>query len=323
MSDVFISYVHEDKRFVEFLAGILKANGMNVWLDKEKLSPGARWKTAIREAIGNGAFFISVHSKQREARVVSYANEELTLAIDEIRKRSTSTTWFIPVVIDDCMIQNREIGGGETLGDLQRCDLTNWPVGIAALLSALGVKNPVLEQGEPLAVGLPSLVEISSGFVRYDILPELPHYMQGLEFRVSKGWCQRQPDGRILAYIETVAPMKVIQELNKVAGLSGFYALSFDERISEDPLHPTVFSFQREYLLPQGTTTIDIRSGETITLPFDFILDTFFRAEGVISGTRFAGKFLARITSKHPNVPLHQLQEGKFELNFVPALLRP
>ena len=192
MSEVFISYVNEDRRAVDFIASILSENGVKVWLDREKLQPGARWKSAIREAIKNGTYFISIYSKQRQGRSVSYANEELVLAIEEIRKRPTDKSWFIPVTIDDCIVEDREIGGGELLSDLQRCDLTDWVPGITRLLNVLGVEEPTLDLGQPLAPGLPSVVEIVSGYLRYDILPDLPQIFQGLEYRVAKGWCQRK-----------------------------------------------------------------------------------------------------------------------------------
>lgn len=323
MTDVFISYVHEDNRFVGFLANILRANSLNVWLDKEQLMPGSRWKSAIRDAIRNGTYFVSIHSKQRQNRSVSYANEELVVAIEEVRKRPISKPWLIPVVIDDSEIEDRDIGGGETLNDLQRCDLTNWSEGIKKLMSALGVSNPSLDLGEPLANGLPSCVDITKGVVRYDVLPDLPIYMQGLEFRVENGWCQRQHDGSILAYIETVAPMKVIREINVMYGLSGFHAVSTDDRISDSPQKPTKFFYSREIVLPKGMQSININTGQYVTLPFDFRLFTSFEVNGFISGMEFSGSFIAHIESRNPMVPLSQVQKGEFTLTFSPALASP
>jgi len=50
-------------------------------------------------------------------------NEELTLAIEELRSRSTNRVWFIPVLLDMCDVPARSIGAGETLLDLQWVDL--------------------------------------------------------------------------------------------------------------------------------------------------------------------------------------------------------
>lgn len=149
MSEVFISYVREDKGVVDKLSNSLALNGISVWLDREKLFPGIRWKAAIAQAIRSGTFFLSIHSKARAERNVSYVNEELTVAIEEIRKRPMSRTWLIPVKLDDTDIEPRSIGGGETILDLQYCDLSDWKPGIIALLRVLGVKDPILDDDPP------------------------------------------------------------------------------------------------------------------------------------------------------------------------------
>ncbi|TNF19697.1 MAG: toll/interleukin-1 receptor domain-containing protein [Rhodobacteraceae bacterium] len=323
VSDVFISYVHEDSRLVHFLSDILKANGVSVWLDRDRLIPGQRWKSAIRQAIKNGTYFISIHSKKRNAKEVSHVNEELMLAIDEIRKRPATMSWFIPVKIDDCELDDRQIGGGETLSDLQWCDLRDWAHGVGSLLNALGVKEPKFDHGLPLAKGLPSVVKIRSGFVRYDYLPGLPEYMQGLEFRVVEGWCQREEDGSILAYIETVAPMTLVQEFNKQTGLSGFLASCKSQQLSDDPGCPSEFEYQQDFLLKAGARTIDFSTGAIVAVPFDFNIRTKFQAVGHICEMRFSGRFTTQLVSLHPSVPMSQKQSGVFEVDFSPDFPAP
>lgn len=49
---VFISYSHEDARFVEKLTADLVTEGISVWIDRTGLAPGTpNWDQAIREAI--------------------------------------------------------------------------------------------------------------------------------------------------------------------------------------------------------------------------------------------------------------------------------
>jgi hypothetical protein len=50
-------------------------------------------------------------------------NEELTLAIDELRKRNYQRKWFIPLLLSECEVPARSIGGGETLLDFQWIEL--------------------------------------------------------------------------------------------------------------------------------------------------------------------------------------------------------
>lgn len=70
-------------------------------------------------------------------------NEELTVAIEEIRLRATTATWFIPVRISQCRIPERSTGGGETLSDLQWVDLFgDWRKEMNKLFRAMGVSAP-------------------------------------------------------------------------------------------------------------------------------------------------------------------------------------
>lgn len=140
MPHIFISYVHEDRDLVDRLCFSLKASGLEIWLDRDKLEPGKRWQNTIRKAIAKGAFFIACFSDNYLARSSSYAHEELTLAIEELRRRPTDRAWFIPVLFAKDSVPDRSIGAGETLRHIQYVDLaTDWNEGMARLLNSLGV----------------------------------------------------------------------------------------------------------------------------------------------------------------------------------------
>jgi len=154
MSHVFISYVREDASAVAKLYDDLSLSGVTVWLDRNSIQPGARWKQSIRKAIEQGAFFIACFSQKYADKVRSYMNEELLLAVEELRLRSTQNTWFIPVKLSDCEIPDREIGGGERLTDLQWVDLfTDWEVGLSRLLD---VVQPLPEELQKRVLALRS-----------------------------------------------------------------------------------------------------------------------------------------------------------------------
>jgi hypothetical protein len=57
MPHVFISYVRENRDVVDRLARELKSRGVTVWLDRNDIEPGARWRDAIKNAISGGKFF--------------------------------------------------------------------------------------------------------------------------------------------------------------------------------------------------------------------------------------------------------------------------
>jgi HEAT repeat protein len=145
MSRAFISYVSENVAIVARLADVLEAFDVQVWLDRNRLRPGARWKTAIRQAISDGDFFIACFSAEYQERSKSYMNEELVIAIDELRQRSTGREWFIPVLLNDCDIPDRDIGAGETLRSLQWVNLhADWDGGIKRIISVVEPKSAKL-----------------------------------------------------------------------------------------------------------------------------------------------------------------------------------
>jgi WD40 repeat protein len=121
---VFISYAREDSPRVDQLQRTLQDAGIPVWRDTDDLWPGEDWRAKIRQAITDNALvFIVCFSRASLTRGKSYQNEELTLAIEQLRLRRPDDLWLIPVRFDECDIPDRDIGGGRTLTYLQRADL--------------------------------------------------------------------------------------------------------------------------------------------------------------------------------------------------------
>ncbi len=164
LAHVFISYIRENDSAVARLCRELRRVGLEVWLDREQIKPGQRWKNAIRSAIRDGAFFVACFSKEYVERARSYMNEELLVAIEELRQRPAERVWFIPVRLSACQVPNMEIGGGSTLRDLQWVDLgKNWRAGVRALLETFQPITPSLKnvsgKRDPLEVALEMLFQ--------------------------------------------------------------------------------------------------------------------------------------------------------------------
>jgi hypothetical protein len=120
----FLSYARADARRVDRLQQALEAAGVPVWRDTDSLWPGEDWRAKIRGAISRDALvFIACFSSHSAARQTSYQNEELLLAIDQLRRRRPDDPWLIPVRFDDCDIPDLELGAGRTLTSIQRADL--------------------------------------------------------------------------------------------------------------------------------------------------------------------------------------------------------
>ncbi|NEY91666.1 toll/interleukin-1 receptor domain-containing protein [Tabrizicola oligotrophica] len=315
MSKVFISYVREDEKVATYLSQVLEANGVNTWLDKESLEPGVRWKLAIENAIRGGTYFVCLYSRSREARDKSYANEELIVAIEEIRRRPSNKSWFIPVKIDECEIEARPIGAGETILDFQICDLREWSRGITSLLRILGVDEPKIDVNEPLAPGYPSALEIEGGYISYDFIEGAPAIFQGMEHRVPQGWCRRRQDNSIIAYFELYAPLKQFQDFNRLLGYTSFHAFCMDSQISLDPNAPSKFVYERKLIAPKGTFAPNLEGAGMIELPFDMPFTSSFTAYGSLHGFVFSGKFDTNLDLEVFGHIKRQRSAGVFEIN--------
>ena len=59
MARAFLSYVRDDQAQIDRLCQELRAQNVDVWLDRDSIEPGQRWQPAIRRAIEDGAFFLA------------------------------------------------------------------------------------------------------------------------------------------------------------------------------------------------------------------------------------------------------------------------
>ena len=142
MGHVFISYCRENMDAIDRLCENLTSQGIKVWLDRNALEPGMQWKPAIKQAIQHGDFFIACFSTEVNARSQTYMSEELKVAIEELHQRPVDKVWFIPVKLNACEIPDIDIGGGETLRNLQYVDLhESWETGIQRLLDTISVPS--------------------------------------------------------------------------------------------------------------------------------------------------------------------------------------
>lgn len=121
---VFVSYVRADKEAIDGLCAVLEAAQIPYWRDRNDLGPGDAWRAKIRDAIRGGSLvFLACFSDNSRAKEKSYMNEELTLAVDEFRKRPPGATWLIPVRFDSGDVPAWELGAGQMLSDLNYSDL--------------------------------------------------------------------------------------------------------------------------------------------------------------------------------------------------------
>jgi TIR domain len=167
---VFISYVREDAGPIDDLCRTLDAAGIPYWRDVKDLWPGDQWKAVIRDAIRSGALvFLACFSQQSPARAKSYQNEELNLAVEEMRQMPPGRAWLIPVRLDDGPVPGWEIRPGLTLADLNRVDLfgTEIPAQSARLATTI---TRLMGEAGPDAETIAAAVEEATAGQRVDLL---------------------------------------------------------------------------------------------------------------------------------------------------------
>jgi hypothetical protein len=318
MPHAFISYVRDDSDLVDYIAAVLEANGVAYWRDKKDIAPGMRWKDAIRKAISDGRYFVGIFSRAWESREKAYANEELILAIEELRSRPTDRAWFIPIKIDACAIPDRTIGAGERLYDINYIDLPElgWREGLTRLLRALGVADPKVELGDPLGPGLPPSVRARGGRIIIErITPATrgAEKAEGTVFTVTEGWVTRTSAGDIIAHLGTQAPHMHMQKFNEFLGLESFYIFCREREIA--PGSPTTFAFSMEHEIPARTEIWDMNTSAFITTPVPIKIANEYTALGTLNGPRFVGTFTSEATVSFGAISVPITLQGSFNID--------
>ena len=97
---VFISYAREDLPAVQRLKAKLDAEGIDCWLDMDRLEGGVDFDLRIQRNISRCAYFIPVISATTERRTEAYFRREWSYAIDRSRNMADDSVFILPVMID-------------------------------------------------------------------------------------------------------------------------------------------------------------------------------------------------------------------------------
>jgi hypothetical protein len=112
---IFLLYARSDEEAVRRLYRRLVKEGVDVWLDQEKLRPGQDWAHEIRKAISRSDMVVACLSKQFN-KLGGFRHEELRIALEKANSLSEGTTFLIPARLEPCDLP-------EPLRRWQRVDL--------------------------------------------------------------------------------------------------------------------------------------------------------------------------------------------------------
>jgi len=114
-TNVFISYAREDHTIAYKIYNDLKKLGIKVWIDKEELRPGEKWKTTIKQTIKSSSHFLALFSPNSLSKK-GFVQKEVKIAIEVLDELPDSEIYFIPIRLNECKIAD------EKLQDIQWVD---------------------------------------------------------------------------------------------------------------------------------------------------------------------------------------------------------
>jgi len=97
---VFLCHASADKPAVRELYLRLTKDGVDAWLDKEKLLPGQDWELEIRKAVREADVVVVCLSKQFNQ--AGFRQKEVRLALDTAMEKPEGEIFIIPARLEEC-----------------------------------------------------------------------------------------------------------------------------------------------------------------------------------------------------------------------------
>lgn len=103
---VFLCHAHVDKDAAKQLYDRLIRDGVDAWLDKEKLLGGANWEFEIRKAVRECDIFLVCVSEQftQRLRRKNFAQTEVGIALNEAELKPKEQIYIVPVRLENCAV---------------------------------------------------------------------------------------------------------------------------------------------------------------------------------------------------------------------------
>ena len=97
---VFLCHAHADRDAVRELYTRLTNDGVDAWLDKEKLLPGQDWELEIKKAVREADVVVVCLSKQFNQ--AGFRQKEVRLALDTAMEKPEGEIFIIPARLEEC-----------------------------------------------------------------------------------------------------------------------------------------------------------------------------------------------------------------------------
>ena len=110
MASLFVSYASEDREAARRLVDGLKAQGFDVWFDRERLLGGEVFQPDINKAIDKCALFVPLISDHTRAYNRAF-HKEWNAALERMDKYPRGVSFVLPVIIDDSSVDLKDHDG--------------------------------------------------------------------------------------------------------------------------------------------------------------------------------------------------------------------
>jgi hypothetical protein len=169
---VFICHAHSDKNAARDLYVRLTRDGVDAWLDKEKLLPGQDWELEIRRAVrASDAFVVCLSRQFNEA---GFRQKEVRLALDAAMEKPEGEIYIIPARLEECELP-------ESLRKLHQVDLfeeDGYDKLVASLrLRAMKIGVPA-PSAQPVTAPLSRVELLEREAIRYELMGDFWNALQ-------------------------------------------------------------------------------------------------------------------------------------------------
>lgn len=106
---VFLCHASDDKEIVRALNHRLLNDGIDAWLDDERLLPGQKWQQEIPKAVERADVVIVCISRTSITKE-GYVQKEIKFALDIASEKPEGTIYLIPAKLEVCEVPSQLIG---------------------------------------------------------------------------------------------------------------------------------------------------------------------------------------------------------------------
>jgi len=103
---VFLCYASEDRTSVKTLYKRLITDGIDAWMDTEKLLPGQDWQAEIGKAVASSDAFVTCISSKSVTKE-GYVQKEIRFALEIADEKPEGSVYIIPVRLEECLVPSR------------------------------------------------------------------------------------------------------------------------------------------------------------------------------------------------------------------------